>query len=950
MNKKITFLLLFFLLSVGFLWKVPKTEASSFTNAYVRLSQQTANTLLSGTICAQPSSAVVGTENKILINFPSDFSISNSTNNWSSNVSRIPSGANPWPNISSHATAISGQAVTFSSTDLTVNALYCFNFSSSQSTTGDSGSDKTGTLTTKNSSNTTIDSTTYALAILDSSRIGISATVPPDASYLPVSIESTTAGNNFPQNTTLNYKITYGLLTVGDFPLTIQAQWTQGTIAGSPAPSADIVDYVIGSATSGYGGVSPVVDTVNNTITWTFDSFPGNTTNRTLNFQLRTNNYYTAGSNVSFDVSARAISEPTITPDQMVTQTYLYNVALEPTPTPTPTPTLTPTPAPNTTGASGGTKTGTTLTPTPSTTTSTTQGTSRTTNAVPTPITPPTFAAIVIGSLSQSQAQITVNTDSKSTFTVKYGTAQGLLSQNLTSLTPLTNNTIALPDLIPDTNYYFKVVAKNANGDITNSDIFTFRTAVVSEAPVADVQTLIATSNNNIINSPQPNADTTGGKANKVTIIVPVASTFSIQFALSKSTLIKTIQAFIVNKNVLAATTFNATSANPNYVNLVEIQPGVYTGKLLSQPDPGNYELYTRILDYKGNISVQKIADLNIVNKFTIVAKGTKIPVENARVLLYLYNPQLKTYSVISPSILPIINPSFSIADGTINVTLPQGRYKAEVSVIGYKNQTLEFAITPQGGYPTIQLIPSSNILTFAQYYLSTLEDSLISSQIYFQQEAKSSRLFDLTTVGAIIFLVGTTILSISARTHIEVFYIPYFLFFKLSLLLRKDKTRIILGKVIDEKTEIPISRVNVYLSDPKENHTLVSLITNKLGEFYYANPKGLDYKISVIKEGYKSPEPWEFVNNKVKAIPTILKMQFHEKPHYSILRIIAIYIEDFFGMLMEFLIIFGLLSQIYFISTFGFLKVAPTIFLTILNLLLIITYLYKPRKALDSN
>src|ERR1035437_1184495 len=143
MNKKITFLLLFFLLSVGFLVKVPKTEASSFTNAYIRLSNQTANSPLSGTICAQPSNASAGTENKILINFPSDFSISNSTNNWSTNVSRIPSGANPWPNIITHATAVSGQTDTFSRTDLAANALYCFNFSSSQSTTGDSGSDKT---------------------------------------------------------------------------------------------------------------------------------------------------------------------------------------------------------------------------------------------------------------------------------------------------------------------------------------------------------------------------------------------------------------------------------------------------------------------------------------------------------------------------------------------------------------------------------------------------------------------------------------------------------------------------------------------------------------------------------------------------------------------------------------------------------------------------------------
>jgi len=77
-------------------------------------------------------------------------------------------------------------------------------------------------------------------------------------------------------------------------------------------------------------------------------------------------------------------------------------------------------------------------------------------------------------------------------------------------------------------------------------------------------------------------------------------------------------------------------------------------------------------------------------------------------------------------------------------------------------------------------------------------------------------------------------------------------------------------------------------------------------------------------------------------------KMQFQEKPHYSILKIITIYVEDFIGMWMEFLILFGLLTQIYFISTFGFLKVAPFICLTIISIILIITFLYKPRKIAD--
>jgi hypothetical protein len=926
MNKKITFLLLFFLLSVGFLWKVPKTDAASFTNAYIRLDNQTANAALSGTICAQPSNAGANNEAKVLINFPSDFSISANSGNWTTNVSNLPNGASNWPGISSVATTVSSRTVTFGSGDLTANIVYCFNFAGSASTTGNSGTDKAGTITTKNSSNTNIDSTNYALAILAHNQAQVTATVPPNITYLPISVESTTAGNNFPQNTVLNYKITYGLLTVGDFPLTIQAQWSQGTVNGSLGPSVDVVGYAIGSASNGYGRTVPIVDTVNKTITWTFNSFPGNTTNKTLTFQLKTNDYYTGNSNVSFDVSARAISKPTITPDQTVTQTYSYSANLGPTPNPTQTPTVTPT---LTTTAAVTTKNN----PTPTLT--------------PTPPAPPTISAIDIQSISQSNAKITIDTSSKSTFTVKYGTAQGLLSQNLTSLTPLASNTISLPDLIPDTNYYFKVVAKDPSGAITSSDIFTFRTAVISEAPTADTQTLIATSNNNIINSPQA-ADASGNKTGNAAIVVPVASTFSIQFALNKTTVIKSIQAFIVNKHVLAANTFAATSANPNYVNLVEIQPGVYTGKLLSQPDSGNYELYTRIIDYNGNITVQKIADLNIVDKFIVITKGTKAPTENARVLLYLYNPQLRTYTVISPSILPITNPSFSATDGTINITLPQGRYKAEISAIGYKNKTVEFAITSQGGYPTVALVPNTSIISFAQYYLSTLSDALISSQIYLQQEAKSSRLFDLTTIGAFIFLTGTTILSISARTHIAVLYIPYFLYFKFLFLFRKNTNRIILGRVIDEQTGDSISRAIVYLSDPKGQHVLTSLITNKLGEFYYNNPKGLDYKITVMKEGYRLSEPWEFVNNKVKAIPTILKMQFQEKPHYSILKIAAIYIEDFIGIWMEFLILFGLLTQIYFISTFGFIKVAPFICITILNILLIFTFLYKPGRISD--
>jgi hypothetical protein len=550
------------------------------------------------------------------------------------------------------------------------------------------------------------------------------------------------------------------------------------------------------------------------------------------------------------------------------------------------------------------------------------------------------FSAITIDSLSKSQVQITINTNANSSLTLKYGASPTALSQNITSLTSLTQRSIILTGLTPDTNYYFKVIAKDASGKVTNSDTFTFRTATVSEPPVINQQSLLATSNDLVLVNP-------AGRNNAITI--PKSSTFDIQFSLKKYLALKTIQMVVRNK-VLGASTFMAPEeqANTNFADLTEVSPGVYSGRLTSLPTPGFYEIFVRIVDYNGNITEQKLADLTVTARLTVYDTTSKAGIENARALLYLYNEGTRTYEVISPQLLPISNPVFSKANGEYNLALPYGKYRAEISAIGYKDQMVEFAITQRGGYPAIYLTPSSSIVSTAQYYLSTLSDAIASSQIYFQQQAQSSRLFDLSMVGTVILLIMLTIFSISARTHVAVLYLPYFLFFKLGLIFRRDKTRIIFGKVIDEKTEVPISRANVFLSDPNGKHVLAALKTNKLGEFYYQNPKGLDYDITVVKEGYASPEPWEFVNDKVKAIPTVLRMEERGKPHHSILQIITLYAEDFLGMCTEALIFFGFLVQIYFVFTFGLLKVAPVICITIINLMLILTYLYRPKELWD--
>ncbi len=927
MKKKITFGLLLFFLSVSLFWNLPEVKAAGFTSAYLRLNNQTPSSALAGTVCAQPSSPGAGSESKISLSFPDDFTVSGNTSNWTTNVTNLPSGSTPWPSIGNPAVSISGQSVTFSSGDLTAGTIYCFNFNGASSTTGAVGNDKTGALTSKNSSDVIIDQSAYAVSIVSSNQIGISATVSPAASDLPISIESTTVGNNFPQNTILDYKITYGSLTVGPFPLTIQAEWSQGTIDGSPTPSVDLLNYVIGSASNAYDAAPAVVDTTNRTITWTINSFPGNTVGQTVTFELETNDSYTGSEVVSFNVAARSMSETTITPDQTVSQTYLYSTGIEPTPTPAP-PTATPTP-----GTSSSTST---ITPT----------------TTPTVASSPSlaFSAISIQSLSQSQAQIDVSTTNNATITVQYGTGINALSQSITTSLPTSEALLTLPNLTADTNYYYRVTAKDAFGNVIKSDIFTFKTAVISQATLADLQSLIVTSNNNILLNPQTEKITTGNTV--YSVVIPQLSIFEIHFSLTKYVPIKNIQVIIENKHVLGANTFTPQTAASNFVDLVETQPGVFTGRLLSQQTPGVYELYAKIVDYNGNITLQKITDIVVVPEFKVLEKGTNNPIEAARILLYLYNPTTRIYEVISPQILPINNPLFSQPNGVVPIVLPKGQYKADISAINYQSQTVTFAVgATSGNYPTVYLQNQPFSLTnYVNFFLTTLSDYVISSQQTLSQFSASSRLFAFLEGLTLLGFVFLAFLSFSARTHISLPYIPYFFFHKLKQLLFKENS-LTIGKVYDEVTQAPVSKALVYIIDAKKNSLIAHLRTNRLGEFYCRKFAAVDkIKITVVKKGFIAKAPLEYSQKSLSVMPISIALEKDLTYRKSVIELLLLAIENIFGAFMEFTLVLTIILELYFIPPLGILKVSPFLALSIFNVVLLILYLYKPRSLMFKN
>ncbi|MBP7060580.1 MAG: hypothetical protein KBA91_01205 [Candidatus Moranbacteria bacterium] len=168
-------------------------HAGNFQQVYVRLDRLKASTTTGGTVCAKPQTAA--TEADVQVTFPSGFTVNSTAGNWTVTTTNLPSGATAWVSIAT-ATAASGQTVTFPSGDLVVGTLYCFNFTGTSTLTNTTaGNDKTGTITTRATGPSTIDSSGYALSIVSDDQIVVTATVPSTFSFALSGNTDTFTGN-----------------------------------------------------------------------------------------------------------------------------------------------------------------------------------------------------------------------------------------------------------------------------------------------------------------------------------------------------------------------------------------------------------------------------------------------------------------------------------------------------------------------------------------------------------------------------------------------------------------------------------------------------------------------------------------------------------------------------------------------------------------------------------
>ncbi len=725
-------------------------------------------------------------------------------------------------------------------------------------------------------------------------QITTSVAVPPRAQDFQNNLTLVNTQEIYEPDTEISYQIEYGSYLNQNFSFTLTAAWTQGTIEGNSNPSVDVLDYVVGSATTGFNSTAPVVDSVNNKITWEFNSFPANTTDKTVEFKLKTNSSYKDFNKVNFTVSSK-LSAGGIDNTSDLTNSYLYPVqSTQATSTQTPTPTVAPTSS---------------ITPTPA------------------PLEVLSFEDIEVRTITNETASIFVQTSKPAKLLLTYGPSSNF-SEDVSTSNFSTSQILNLEKLRPNTQYYFKVFATDENGKQVSSDIFTFKTALSPSSTAVDLTSIVVVSGNNLVFD---NRNSTSSAQNL--ILIPQNTNFQFKFSIAQGKIVKNLKLIfrkLTGTTVLGASTINL-QANAASVSLVEVEKGTYSVALSSNIEPGIYQLLVSFVDSKGNLNEQEIATLKITNPLTILGQE-KNPIEGARVFLHFYHETEKRYIPVSSSFINIQNPSFADSKGVVDLVLPRGKYKAIISNLGFKEKTVFFEInqSEKSGYPIVYLEKTSiNIISLIRYYSRSFEEVFLVRTIgYFTSLQNSIRFFDFVALASLLSLAALTLLSFSKRNYIALNSLfSYFIFL---IRHKKGGNKYITGKVVDEDgKEVPFS--NVYLTNVDEEKIVKVTSTNSKGEFFFRNKLDNNFTIMAMRKGYKSTEqmPYSQTGNGVEIV-------MEKKEHnLGIIDHLIRFPGELLGMSFEVLIFISLIFELIFIPYFGIVKTAPFIMISIFNLLL---------------
>lgn len=861
--KLLSALFFLFLLTLTLL---PTVQAAEFNQLTVKLNRTAINSNIDATICAKASNPGSASESALHMTFPTSFSISSAESDWTTSYTDLPSGSTNWPGISTNPTSISGNTLIFDSSNLTTNTLYCFRLVSTASNTGSSTGNKVGTVISKTGSNTTINNQNYALNIVSSDRITLNATVPANPADFQADLTQITSGTTFSPNTNVQYQITYGSYLNSTSNITVEAEWTKGN------NTIDILDFVPGSATNAHNNTPPVIDVANRKITWTINNFPASTADKKVYFTLKTNESYIGSTALQFTVSARILGPGTQTPDSSIIGYYQY-----PQPgTATPGPTATPTPTPS----------------------------------------PLAFSNIVITSLTDTTAGIRTTLSSPAKLQIRYGTSLQITS-SLTDTLLSTTHQNTLTNLLPDTMYYFKITATDANGNTTSSNIYTLQTAAPEQSlPTIRKDTLVITSQNIILKDSTSQTNFT---------LIPTNTDFDFRVSLQEHKNIKSITASLNDANTLQE------------VDLIEISPGVYAGRFKTPQGTEIYSLSLKIKTLRGTIRTEQLEKIIVSKPLRVIDHKSKEPIEDAQVTLFIWNEKNQRFIAISPQTLAIKNPLLTLSDGTAPIVLPPGKYKVEVNAFGYKNTEKEFEIgrNESDTYPEIQMTTTFlDISGIIKHLLRIVPNLFIDNTFaYLTTIAVSKRAIQIISIASLLSFTVLLLIALKTRLHISLKNLPFYL---ASFALRERQqvgSLTLAGKVLDSSTKLPIKHATIFITTVGSEKLLTQTVSGKNGEFKITRLAPGSYHLTVLNYKYQKYEvSRELKNEEIQEIKVELASHKNAK---DVLKIATHTVTQLLGNSFETLLLLILIISILAGINLGWKTVAPFIIIALLNIIL---------------
>jgi hypothetical protein len=873
----------------------------------------------------------LASEDGFRLRVPDEWQVETNATLITTRLTGLPSGVMAWPGMGS-ASAVTGHLINFPSGNLTSGVVYGFYITGGIGANPSAGGYKWLAETIAGGS--VADQMEIKVATLADDTIAVTGKVGAMASDFQLEMTADKTGY-LSVDEEITFQINYGSYLQNNVkPLKISAEWSRGTVSGSPSPSVDIADYVVGSGTTAYGEIEAVVDLVNRKIEWTIPTFPANTINQKVEFKLRINNSYSGYSNVSFDTTAYLRAANVVTMSTLVNNIYK---PLQPTATLTPTLTLTPTP----TVVSS--TTAPTLTPTSGTTTTTTTSSPTSTptpTVLPTPTPTIAIKKIEIVALSSDGIKIQVdNNIAPGSVKIKFGNSMTSMTDSVTSINQIRSDVVNIDGLVPGEIYYFRVEVTDAVGKVVRSDVYTFKTADTSVTPEVVSESIIVTASNNILLDTRDNTET----VNSV-VIIP-GENYAFKFNLDKPEIVRSAKIYIRNNQVLGINSVYAAEQNSSGVDMTDVGNGGFIGQLVSPTTEGYFDIVLRIDDTNGNISEKKIGQLRVILPLTVVDRNGQ-PIENAKVTLYRLDQKKNIFEILSPSLSGIKNPNYTGASGQLPVILPKGNYRVEAGGIGYLDKRVDFSVGLglEEKMPRVALEQTAiGIPQIIQYFSAAISDDFGYSKAFLAELTISSRFFRLMAI--FVLLVGVIMMWMyySYLIRVEWWLLPIKIVNIVNKRFLKNNKDILRGTVVDRDTGMPVNKAVVYLLDEKFNKVLSKGLTDRLGNFSVKVTKASGYRLAVIKDGFEPSPMMAFTVEGIAANDVEIKLTNIISRREKIEAGIGRFSLGIRRVLLSSCLLGSLILELIFWRNFGLKMTWPWVVISWLNMGLWLVIVLKP-------